>query len=38
MHSLAKEMKTEADRIEMFLFEFGMNLKEKIGQDGDIED
>jgi hypothetical protein len=28
MHSLAKDMKTNADKVEMFLYEFGSNLKE----------
>jgi hypothetical protein len=26
-HSLASHMNTEADRVEMFLFEYGINLK-----------
>lgn len=26
-HSLARQMDTEADRVEMFLFEYGLNLK-----------
>lgn len=34
MHSLAENMKTEADRVEMFLYEFGSNLKELIGEEG----
>lgn len=37
MHSLAIQLNTQADRIEMFLYEFGMNLKEPIGEDGDYE-
>lgn len=35
MHRLAGQIKTEADRVEMFLFEFGMNLKELAGEEGD---
>jgi hypothetical protein len=30
MHSLAIQLNTQPDRIEMFLYEFGMNLKEPI--------
>jgi hypothetical protein len=33
--NLARQMKTEVDRVEMFLFEFGSNLKELTGEEGD---
>jgi hypothetical protein len=35
MHSLAEELQTDSDRVEMFLFEFGLNLKELTGEEGD---
>jgi hypothetical protein len=35
IHTLADHIKTDADRVEMFLFEFGSNLKELTGEEGD---
>lgn len=35
IHRLAGKINTDADRIEMFLFEFGSNLKEQKGEEGD---
>jgi hypothetical protein len=38
MHLLAeKTIQTDADRIEMFLYEFGSNLKELTGEEGDLD-
>ena len=37
MHSLAEKMKTETDRVEMFLYKFGSNLKELTGEEGDLD-
>lgn len=38
MHSLARQMKTETDKVEMFLYEFGSNLKELEGEEGDFSE
>ena len=38
IHTLAGHIKTDADRVEMFLFEFGSNLKELTGEEGFIND
>ena len=36
MDYLSRQMNTEPDKIEMFLFEFGSNLKEMVGEEGDF--
>ncbi len=38
MYDLSTEIKVKPDQIEMFLFEFGSNLKEPVGEDGDWDD
>lgn len=38
MYELAMQLKVRPDQIEMFLFEFGSNLKEPVGEDGDWND
>lgn len=38
MHSLAEKLQTDVDRVEMFLYEFGLNLKELTGEEGDYSE
>ena len=38
MYELSMQLKVKPDQIEMFLYEFGSNLKELVGEDGDWDD